>query len=89
MYDPIMNVLHDSRNGKAPGWKRVLAGSLCGVMGALSCNPFELVKTRFVFGLLVLVYWILHLVFGFWFCLDVVYLFCSILLICLSFCLDL
>ncbi|KAJ3300504.1 hypothetical protein HK104_011010 [Borealophlyctis nickersoniae] len=24
----------------------MLAGSLCGVMGAFSCNPFELVKTR-------------------------------------------
>ncbi|KAJ3190521.1 hypothetical protein HK101_008725 [Irineochytrium annulatum] len=46
MYDPIMSVLHDSRQGSAPGWKRMLAGSLCGVMGAFSCNPFELVKTR-------------------------------------------
>lgn len=49
MYDPIMTVLHDSKlnNGKSPPpWKRVVVGSLCGAMGALSCNPFELVKTR-------------------------------------------
>ncbi|KAI8810145.1 mitochondrial carrier domain-containing protein [Cladochytrium replicatum] len=46
MYDPIMGVLHDPKNGSAPAWKRVIAGSLCGVMGAFACNPFELVKTR-------------------------------------------
>lgn len=46
MYDPIMHVMHDPDQGRAPGWKRVLAGSICGVMGAVSCNPFELVKTR-------------------------------------------
>jgi solute carrier family 25 protein 34/35 len=46
MFDPIMSILHNPKDGRAPGWKRALAGSLCGVMGALSCNPFELVKTR-------------------------------------------
>ena len=47
MYDPIMSVIHDSSKGtSAPAWKRAVAGSLCGVMGAMSCNPFELVKTR-------------------------------------------
>lgn len=46
MYDPIMRVLHDPARGSAPGWKRILAGSMCGLMGAFSCNPFELVKTR-------------------------------------------
>ncbi|KAI9104116.1 mitochondrial carrier domain-containing protein [Phlyctochytrium arcticum] len=46
MFDPIMNMLHDPAQGRAPGWKRMLAGSMCGVMGAVSCNPFELVKTR-------------------------------------------
>ncbi|KAI8907819.1 mitochondrial carrier domain-containing protein [Gorgonomyces haynaldii] len=46
MFDPIMSVLHDKSQGRAPGWKRMLAGSLCGVMGALACNPFELIKTR-------------------------------------------
>lgn len=34
------------KRNTAPAWKRALAGSLCGVMGAVSCNPFELVKTR-------------------------------------------
>ena len=48
MFDPIMTALHDPKRGRAPGWKRVVAGSLCGVMGAVSCNPFELVKTRFL-----------------------------------------
>ncbi|KAJ3074579.1 hypothetical protein HDU98_010856 [Podochytrium sp. JEL0797] len=47
MYDPLMGVLHDSsKQGSSPPWKRMLAGSLCGVMGAFSCNPFELIKTR-------------------------------------------
>lgn len=46
MYDPIMKLIHNPKEGSAPAWKRMAAGSLCGVMGALSCNPFELVKTR-------------------------------------------
>lgn len=46
MFDPIMNLLHDSKKSRAPGYKRVFAGSLCGVMGAVSANPFELIKTR-------------------------------------------
>jgi hypothetical protein len=45
MFDPIMSILHKKKD-RAPGWKRIVAGSLCGVMGAVSCNPFELVKTR-------------------------------------------
>jgi hypothetical protein len=27
-------------------WKRMVAGGISGAMGALSCNPFELIKTR-------------------------------------------
>ncbi|KAJ3332781.1 hypothetical protein HDU76_013108 [Blyttiomyces sp. JEL0837] len=46
MYDPIMALIHDPSKGSAPPWKRMLAGSICGMMGAFSCNPFELVKTR-------------------------------------------
>ncbi|TPX46974.1 hypothetical protein SeLEV6574_g02905 [Synchytrium endobioticum] len=46
MYEPIMSVIHDSSQGPAPGWKRMSAGAVCGVLGAFSCNPFELVKTR-------------------------------------------
>jgi hypothetical protein len=44
-YDPIINFLHPL-GSPAPAWKRVIAGSACGVLGAFSCNPFELVKTR-------------------------------------------
>ena len=47
LYDPILSLLHDPKTeGRVPAWKRLLAGSLSGVMGAFSCNPFELVKTR-------------------------------------------
>ncbi|KAI8906655.1 mitochondrial carrier domain-containing protein [Powellomyces hirtus] len=46
MFDPILTMMHDPSQGKPPAWKRMVAGSLCGVMGAVSCNPFELVKTR-------------------------------------------
>ncbi|CAJ0760013.1 469_t:CDS:2 [Entrophospora sp. SA101] len=31
---------------KAPAWKRMFAGGICGALGAVSANPFELVKTR-------------------------------------------
>jgi hypothetical protein len=44
MYGPLVGLMH--KGDSAPAWKRMIAGSLCGVMGALSCNPFELVKTR-------------------------------------------
>ncbi|KAI8836795.1 mitochondrial carrier domain-containing protein [Chytriomyces cf. hyalinus JEL632] len=46
MYDPFMTMIHDPKTGSSPPWKRMLAGSMCGVMGAFSCNPFELIKTR-------------------------------------------
>jgi hypothetical protein len=46
MYDPIINRLHTDPGTSAPAWKRVIAGSACGVLGAFSCNPFELIKTR-------------------------------------------
>ncbi|KAJ3400552.1 hypothetical protein CcCBS67573_g01657 [Chytriomyces confervae] len=46
MYDPFMTMIHDPKKGSSPPWKRMLAGSMCGVMGAFSCNPFELIKTR-------------------------------------------
>ena len=44
MFDPIMSMIHDKSKGSAPAWKRMFAGSMCGVLGAVSCNPFELVK---------------------------------------------
>ncbi|CAH1759857.1 2669_t:CDS:2 [Entrophospora sp. SA101] len=30
----------------SPAWKRMFAGGICGALGAVSANPFELVKTR-------------------------------------------
>lgn len=48
MYDPIMGIIHTDTTKSAPAWKRMVAGSICGVMGAVACNPFELVKTRYV-----------------------------------------
>ncbi|KAJ3359667.1 Mitochondrial oxaloacetate carrier protein [Allomyces javanicus] len=46
MYDPIIALMHDATRGPPPAWKMMIAGSICGAMGALACNPFELVKTR-------------------------------------------
>ncbi|KAG0230186.1 Mitochondrial oxaloacetate carrier protein [Actinomortierella wolfii] len=50
LYDPILNAMHPlSSPGEAstaPAWKRMIAGAACGAMGAISANPFELVKTR-------------------------------------------
>jgi hypothetical protein len=43
MFDPIIKILHDPRteSGPVPIWKRIVAGSTSGAMGALACNPFE------------------------------------------------
>ncbi|KAL0483955.1 solute carrier family 25 member [Acrasis kona] len=47
MYEPIMERMHDKkRDGPLPMWKRILAGGTSGALGALACNPFELIKTR-------------------------------------------
>ncbi|CAG8698257.1 17887_t:CDS:2, partial [Acaulospora morrowiae] len=50
LYDPILSIMHptDDSNStsSAPAYKRMIAGGLCGAMGAVSANPFELVKTR-------------------------------------------
>ncbi|ORX93332.1 mitochondrial carrier [Basidiobolus meristosporus CBS 931.73] len=47
MFEPILNTIHNPNSGtSAPAWKRMVVGCLCGAMGALSCNPFELAKTR-------------------------------------------
>ncbi|ORZ35308.1 mitochondrial carrier domain-containing protein [Catenaria anguillulae PL171] len=55
MYDHILGLLHPpgpaagkekSAHGQPPPWKLMTAGAICGAMGALACNPFELVKTR-------------------------------------------
>ncbi|CAG8749301.1 15374_t:CDS:2, partial [Racocetra fulgida] len=50
LYDPILSVIHPTddytSSSSAPAWKRMFAGGLCGALGAVSANPFELVKTR-------------------------------------------
>lgn len=49
MFDPLIEFLHDKRkegNARVPLWKRMVAGGVSGAMGAVACNPFELVKTR-------------------------------------------
>lgn len=50
LFDPVINIIHPpDANGKTshvPAWKRLVAGAFCGTCGALSCNPFELIKTR-------------------------------------------
>ncbi|RIA88702.1 mitochondrial carrier domain-containing protein [Glomus cerebriforme] len=50
LYDPILSVIHpkddSTSSSSAPAWKRMLSGGICGALGAVSANPFELVKTR-------------------------------------------
>ncbi|GJJ74301.1 hypothetical protein EMPS_06659 [Entomortierella parvispora] len=50
LYDPILNYMHPlsypGEASTAPAWKRMIAGATCGAMGAISANPFELIKTR-------------------------------------------
>ncbi|CAG8606137.1 2243_t:CDS:2 [Paraglomus occultum] len=50
LYDPIINILHPTNDStspsSAPAWKRMLSGGICGALGAVSANPFELIKTR-------------------------------------------
>ncbi|KAK3841219.1 MAG: mitochondrial carrier domain-containing protein [Linnemannia gamsii] len=50
LYDPILNSMHPlnypGEASTAPAWKRMIAGATCGAMGAISANPFELIKTR-------------------------------------------
>eukprot|EP00835_Amoeboradix_gromovi_P006811 NODE_897_length_3326_cov_0.272699.p1 type:complete len:318 gc:universal NODE_897_length_3326_cov_0.272699:126-1079(+) len=55
-YDPILQKLMNqhgngsSQSGKNKPkpllWQRLLAGAFSGALGAMACNPFELVKTR-------------------------------------------
>ena len=47
MFEPLINFMHDKKKeGSIPLWKRMVAGGVSGAMGAVACNPFELVKTR-------------------------------------------
>ncbi|KAI9216833.1 mitochondrial carrier domain-containing protein [Blastocladiella britannica] len=52
MYDTVLAALHPPPESPSehatppPPWKLIAAGSVCGAMGAASCNPFEVIKTR-------------------------------------------
>ena len=55
-YDPILQSLMKRHGNSSTGstgskpkallWQRLLAGACSGALGAIACNPFELVKTR-------------------------------------------
>ena len=46
LFLPILGALHRDPDAPAPAWKRFVAGTLTGAIGAVSSNPFDLVKTR-------------------------------------------
>ena len=48
MFEPILNSLHPDREreGAPPLYKRVVAGMASGTIGAYTCNPLDLVKSR-------------------------------------------
>lgn len=55
LFTPLLLTLHPPGKNKdrvtgedipVPAWKRFVAGSLSGALGAVSSNPFDLVKTR-------------------------------------------
>jgi len=46
LFVPILDAMHDKREGSAPVHKRLAAGMSSGAIAALVCNPIELVKTR-------------------------------------------
>eukprot|EP00468_Gymnochlora_sp_CCMP2014_P012282 CAMPEP_0167752554 /NCGR_PEP_ID=MMETSP0110_2-20121227/7207_1 /TAXON_ID=629695 /ORGANISM="Gymnochlora sp., Strain CCMP2014" /LENGTH=323 /DNA_ID=CAMNT_0007638191 /DNA_START=425 /DNA_END=1396 /DNA_ORIENTATION=- len=54
LFDPIMSFMHHgyrdvastAETGLPPLYKRLLCGSICGIVGSLAANPMELVKCR-------------------------------------------
>jgi hypothetical protein len=46
LFHPTLVVLHADHASPAPIWKRLIAGSISGAVGAMICNPIEIVKTR-------------------------------------------
>ena len=46
LFAPILRALHSEEDGPAPAWKRFVAGTMTGALGAVASNPFDLVKTR-------------------------------------------
>ena len=51
MFHPVLEKLHPDHTTPAPIWKRLIAGSLPGAVGAITCNPIEIVKTRVQVGI--------------------------------------
>ena len=45
LFVPILKMMH-KEDTPAPAWKRFVAGTITGAIGAVSSNPFDLVKTR-------------------------------------------
>ncbi len=46
LFHPTLVVLQADHASPAPIWKRLIAGSFSGAVGAMICNPIEIVKTR-------------------------------------------
>ncbi len=46
LFHPALEILHPDHATPAPIWKRLIAGSFSGAVGAMTCNPIEIVKTR-------------------------------------------
>jgi cAMP-dependent protein kinase regulator len=46
LFLPVRKVIHTDDDNPAPAWKRFMAGCLSGGIGAVSSNPFDLIKTR-------------------------------------------
>ena len=46
LFLPILCAMHRDPDAPAPAWKRFVAWTLTGAIGAVSSNPFDLVKTR-------------------------------------------
>jgi len=44
LYSPLMSKVHP--DGRAPFWKRMMAGGFCGGFSAAICNPLDLIKVR-------------------------------------------
>lgn len=46
LFRPLLGKIHDPADGPAPVWARMAAGAVSGAAGAVSANPFEVVRVR-------------------------------------------
>ena len=46
LFAPVLKAIHEDDDRPAPAWKRFVAGCISGAIGAVSSNPFDLIKTR-------------------------------------------